>query len=78
MELVGYEMTRVCTNKVFGEAGHKEGEGRDLVGVIELHDCFAANEVRKIVRLTTNSGSISVSSSHTLHWAFAFPGKLTP
>ncbi len=45
MELIGYEMTRVCADKVFREAGHGEGEGRDLVGVIELHDCFAANEV---------------------------------
>ncbi|KAF8624860.1 hypothetical protein AX15_005739 [Amanita polypyramis BW_CC] len=45
MELVGYKMTEVCTNKVFDKAGHKEGEGRNLVGVIELHDCFAANEL---------------------------------
>ncbi|PFH50718.1 hypothetical protein AMATHDRAFT_144343 [Amanita thiersii Skay4041] len=45
MEVVGYEMTRVCANKVFKEAGFKEGEGRNLVGVVELHDCFAANEL---------------------------------
>ena len=45
MDLIGYEMTRVCADKVFCEAGHGDGEGRELVGVIELHDCFAANEV---------------------------------
>ncbi|KAK2462114.1 hypothetical protein APHAL10511_006577 [Amanita phalloides] len=45
MELVGYEMTRVCAEKAFRGAGHNEGEGRNLVGVIELHDCFAANEL---------------------------------
>jgi sterol carrier protein 2 len=48
MELIGYEMTRVCANKALSEAGHREGEGRDLVGVVELHDCFAANEVLKL------------------------------
>lgn len=45
MELVGYGMTRTCTDRVFAQAGFKKGEGRDQVGVIELHDCFAANEV---------------------------------
>ncbi|KAF8724828.1 hypothetical protein AX14_008577 [Amanita brunnescens Koide BX004] len=45
MDLIGYEMTQVCADKVFREAGHGDGEGRDLVGVIELHDCFAANEL---------------------------------
>ena len=45
MNIVGYNMTRSCADKVFGQAGFKSGEGRDQVGVIELHDCFAANEV---------------------------------
>lgn len=45
MEVVGYTMSKNCANSVFKEAGFKEGEGRDQVGVIELHDCFAANEV---------------------------------
>ena len=45
MELVGFSMTQVAADKVFTEAGFKKGEGRDQVGVIELHDCFAANEV---------------------------------
>ena len=45
MELVGYSMTKDAADKTFAQAGFKEGEGRDLVGVIELHDCFAANEV---------------------------------
>lgn len=45
MELVGYSMTKVAADKTFEKAGFCEGEGRDLVGVVELHDCFAANEV---------------------------------
>ncbi|KAF9014893.1 thiolase-like protein [Cyathus striatus] len=45
MDVVGYSMTKECANRVFTEAGFTEGEGRDQVGVIELHDCFAANEL---------------------------------
>ncbi|KAJ7727312.1 sterol carrier protein 2 [Mycena maculata] len=45
MEVVGYNMTKVCADKVFKEAGFAEGKGRDEVGVLELHDCFAANEL---------------------------------
>ncbi|KAH9921420.1 thiolase-like protein [Fomitopsis serialis] len=45
MEIVGYGMTKNCANKVFRKAGFKEGEGRDQVGVVELHDCFSANEL---------------------------------
>ena len=45
MEVVGYSMTKNCADKVFAEAGFDEGQGRDQVGVVELHDCFAANEV---------------------------------
>lgn len=45
MEVVGYSMTKRCADKVFAEAGFAPGKGRDEVGVIELHDCFAANEV---------------------------------
>jgi len=45
MDVVGYSMTKNCADQVFNSVGFKEGEGRDLVGVIELHDCFAANEV---------------------------------
>lgn len=45
MEVVGYGMTKNCADKVFAEAGFGEGQGRDQVGVVELHDCFAANEV---------------------------------
>jgi sterol carrier protein 2 len=39
---VGYGMTLRLANKVFAQAG----ASRDDVGVVELHDCFAANEVR--------------------------------
>ncbi|EGN91798.1 hypothetical protein SERLA73DRAFT_173334 [Serpula lacrymans var. lacrymans S7.3] len=45
MEVVGYGMTKRCADKVFEQAGFREGEGRDQVGVIELHDCFASNEL---------------------------------
>lgn len=45
MEVVGYGMTKACADSVFSQAGFSEGQGRDQVGVVELHDCFAANEV---------------------------------
>lgn len=45
MELVGFSMTRRCADEVFSQAGFSEGEGRDQVTVVELHDCFASNEV---------------------------------
>ncbi|KAJ3998843.1 putative thiolase [Lentinula boryana] len=45
MEVVGYSMSKNCADQVFRDAGFKEGEGRDQVGVVELHDCFAANEL---------------------------------
>ncbi|KAJ7104241.1 sterol carrier protein 2 [Mycena belliarum] len=45
MEVVGYKMTKVAADNVFKEAGFAEGKGRDEVGVLELHDCFAANEL---------------------------------
>jgi len=45
MNVVGFSMTQSCADEVFKEAGFGVGEGRDLVGVVELHDCFAANEL---------------------------------
>ncbi|KAH0838723.1 thiolase-like protein [Lanmaoa asiatica] len=45
MELVGYGMTKRCADKVFAQAGFAPGQGRDEVGVVELHDCFAPNEL---------------------------------
>jgi len=45
MEVVGYSMSKDAADKAFSQAGFKDGEGRDLVGVVELHDCFAANEL---------------------------------
>lgn len=45
MEVVGYKMSKVAADNAFKQAGFEDGEGRDLVGVVELHDCFAANEV---------------------------------
>ena len=46
MNVVGFTMSKNCADQVFSDAGFKHGEGRDQVGVVELHDCFAANEVR--------------------------------
>lgn len=45
MEVVGYSMSKAAADAAFAMAGFKEGEGRDQVGVVELHDCFAANEL---------------------------------
>lgn len=42
MDTIGYGMTRRLADKVFVQAG----ASREDVGVIELHDCFSANEVR--------------------------------
>ncbi|KAF8439803.1 thiolase-like protein [Boletus edulis BED1] len=44
-ELVGYGTTKRCADKVFSQAGFALGHGRDEVGVIELHDCFAPAEL---------------------------------
>ena len=41
MDSVGYGMTRRLADKLFAFAS----ANRDDVGVVELHDCFAANEV---------------------------------
>lgn len=46
MELVGFSMTQRAADIAFQQAGFEKGQGRDQVGVLELHDCFAANEVR--------------------------------
>ncbi|KAI0762598.1 thiolase-like protein [Fomes fomentarius] len=46
MDVVGFTMSKNCANKVFSDAGFKgEREGRDQVGVVELHDCFSSNEL---------------------------------
>lgn len=38
---VGYDMSRLAAKKCFEAAGLKPGD----VDVIELHDCFSANEL---------------------------------
>jgi len=45
MELVGSSMSKHAADSAFAQAGFEEGASRDLVGVVELHDCFAANEL---------------------------------
>ncbi|KAF5314243.1 hypothetical protein D9619_011789 [Psilocybe cf. subviscida] len=46
MDVVGHVMSKWAADKAFKDAGFSEGQGRDLVGVVELHDCFASNEVK--------------------------------
>ncbi len=41
MKMVGYDMTSEATNKLFNKTGLKPAD----VDVIELHDCFSANEL---------------------------------
>ncbi len=41
MNLVGFEMTRAAANQVYAESGL----GPEDVQVVELHDCFSANEL---------------------------------
>ncbi|EIW65014.1 thiolase-like protein [Trametes versicolor FP-101664 SS1] len=45
MEVVGYGMSKNAADQVFAQAGLHGRAGRDQVGVVELHDCFAANEL---------------------------------
>lgn len=79
MELVAYGMIKRCADKAFAQAGFAPGHGRDEVGVIELHDCFAPVEVGVIIsrhRLTM-TGITLISSSHMLPWVFAHQKQLT-
>ena len=41
MRLVGYDMARAAANKVYEQSG----VGPEDIGVVELHDCFAHNEL---------------------------------
>jgi acetyl-CoA acetyltransferase len=41
MKLVGYDMTRDAARRVYEQSGH----GPEDVDVVELHDCFSANEL---------------------------------
>ena len=41
MRLVGYDMARAAANKVYEQSGI----GPEDIGVVELHDCFAHNEL---------------------------------
>lgn len=79
MDMVGYKMTKRCADKVFAQAGFAPGQGRDEVGVIELHDCFAPNEVGVMVyrhgRRMTDLTLISLSRIQP--WVFALPRTLT-
>jgi hypothetical protein len=80
MELVGYSMSKLAADRVFEAAGFNKGEGREQVGVVELHDCFAANEVCKLVHtlFNLNLSFISDSSLLMMPWAYANRGKRHP
>lgn len=41
MKIVGYDMTKAATEKLFRKTAYKPTD----VDVVELHDCFAANEL---------------------------------
>ncbi len=41
IKMVGYDMTKACAKKVY----EKSGIGPEDVKVVELHDCFTANEL---------------------------------
>lgn len=41
IKIVGYEMSKLAAKKAFGKAGVKPSD----VQVVELHDCFSANEL---------------------------------
>jgi acetyl-CoA acetyltransferase len=41
MKVVGYDMAKAAAQKVY----EKSGVGPDEIGVVELHDCFAQNEL---------------------------------
>ncbi|KAF8176300.1 sterol carrier protein 2 [Pholiota molesta] len=62
MDVVGYEMSKNAADRAFKDAGFSEGEGRDQVGVVELHDCFAANELITYPAL----GLCAVDEAHKL------------
>jgi sterol carrier protein 2 len=40
-EIIGYTMAKECAKKVYEKAGVKPSD----IGVVELHDCFSANEL---------------------------------
>jgi hypothetical protein len=58
MKIVGYDMTKAATAAALSTAGVSIGD----VQVVELHDCFSANEV------TSNLLSLTLSSSLTRRW----------
>ncbi len=41
MKLVGYDLTKNAAKKVFSQTNYKPQD----VNVVELHDCFSANEL---------------------------------
>ena len=41
LKMVGFDMTRVASERLFARAGLKPND----VDVVELHDCFSANEL---------------------------------
>jgi sterol carrier protein 2 len=51
IELAGADMTRRAAQQVYRQTGIKPSQ----VGVVELHDCFSANEVNKTIIIYNNN-----------------------
>lgn len=57
MDMVGYQMSKLAADKCYKATGLTAND----VQVVELHDCFSANEVR-------NSEHVAKSSGNGLHY----------
>jgi acetyl-CoA acetyltransferase len=56
MDMVGFEMTRLAAQKAYRQAEVTPND----VQVIELHDCFSANEVRFDLSLSLSQKSTEI------------------
>ena len=45
---VQYSMAKRYADKAFAQAGFAPRQGRDEIGVVELHGCFVANEACRV------------------------------
>jgi sterol carrier protein 2 len=45
MNLIGADMVRKCSEKVYQKLGISHENVTEKIGVVELHDCFSANEL---------------------------------
>ena len=45
MNLIGADMARKCSDKVYQKLGISRDNVTEKIDVVELHDCFSANEL---------------------------------